>query len=609
MEKMYIQVERERITTLLDKVRSGAVAIPQFQRDYVWTPKQVVDFFDSILNGWPIGSLLLWVPDTDRFKIIEDLEGIKVSNKSAMEAYVLDGRQRITTLLSVLDQEGAHSGRYYVDLDDMKVVCSGNHKYDDLNFLLLSEAFDAFTLVDYLDRMRSSSIPIEKKQLYANRAKEINKILLNYEIGYIEVHGGDIEAAVQIFSRLNDKSTPVSPDYMIQALAYSPEQDFLFADAITEIKQSLDDYNLGELSRDLILKCAYNYSGKFFIDAKAEDLYKLKGNLLEIMLNVRQDVLLAAEFLYKQCYLISSRLLPYTYQFVMTALFFKNNRSATELQLKELRKWFFYTSYSSYFTNTSLGNIRKDLSRFVDFCEGRKETPMDYDYEFELTEMPKSATLGAVRNCVFAMAMLSYQKSTIDSDSVVRFETFYPPKLREHSMDSAIICCSKEDKQMLSKLFAKRIQWNTGFEDKYGIDEDLLREYQTGFFDDYLNRYKQLTHRREHIFIEDVVMEGRYHRNPVINELIVNAMAIIADMDVRHDVDLMDESVMERIIDGFMEWRDNSYKILQNKLKLDNVAYEFQESLVVDCCNTESVDEVKLLYKQGIAILKRVDLK
>lgn len=510
MEKMYIQVERERITTLLDKVRSGAVAIPQFQRDYVWTPKQVVDFYDSILNGWPIGSLLLWVPDTDRFKIIEDLEGIKVSSKSAMEAYVLDGRQRITTLLSVLDQEGAHSGRYYVDLDDMKVVCSGNHKFDDLSCLLLSEAFDAFTLVDYLDRMRSSSIPAEKKQLYANRAKEINKILLNYEIGYIEVHGGDIEAAVQIFSRLNDKSTPVSPDYMIQALAYSPEQNFLFADAITEIKQSLDDFNLGELSRDLILKCAYNYSGKFFIDAKAEDLYKLKGDLKEIMQNVRQDVLLAAEFLYKECYLISSRLLPYTYQFVMTALFFKNNRSATEQQLKELKKWFFYTSYSSYFTNTSLGNIRKDLLRFVDFCEGHKDAPMDYDYEFELAEMPKSATLGAVRNCVFAMAMLASYKSTINSDSVVRFETFYPPKLTEHSMDSAIICCSKEDKLVLSKLFAGKIKWNSGFEDKYGIDEDLLYEYQRGFYDDYLNRYKQLTHRKEQNFIEDVVMEGRY---------------------------------------------------------------------------------------------------
>lgn len=505
MEKMYIQVERERITTLLDKVRSGAVAIPQFQRDYVWTPKQVVDFYDSILKGWPIGSLLLWVPDTDRFKIIEDLEGIKVSNKSPMEAYVLDGRQRITTLLSVLDQEGAHSRRYYVNLDDMKVVYSGKPKCENLNFLLLSEAFDAFTLVDYLDRMRSSSIPAEKKQLYANRAKEINKILLNYEIGYIEVHGGDIEAAVQIFSRLNDKSTPVSPDYMIQALAYSPDQNFLFADAITEIKQSMDDYNLGELSRDLILKCAYNYSGKFFIDAKAEDLYKLKGNLMEIMQNVRKDVLLAAEFLYKQCYLISSRLLPYTYQFVMTSLFFKNNRSATEQQLRELKKWFFYTSYSSYFTNTSLGNIRKDLSRFVDFCEGYKDTPMDYDYKFDLTEMPKSATLGAVRNCVFVMAMLSYQESTINSESVVNFEAFFPPNLREHSMDSAIICCSKEDKLMLSKLFTRKNPWNTSFEVKYGIDKELLNAYQKGFYDDYLNRYKQITHSKEQYFIENVI--------------------------------------------------------------------------------------------------------
>jgi len=520
MDKMYIQVESDRITTLMDKVRSGAVAIPAFQRDFVWTTKQIVDFFDSILSGWPIGSLLFWVPDVDRFKVIENLEGIQVSGTSKMDAYVLDGRQRLTSMLSVLIHEGNHSAKYYVDLDEMRVVCSGNHKFTDVKYLMLSEAFDTFTLVDYLDRMRNSNITLERKQLYANKAKEVNKVLLNYEVGYIEVHGGDIEAAVQIFSRLNDKSTPVSPDYMIQALSYSPEQNFLFADAISEIKQCLDEFNLSELSRDLILKCAYNYSGKHFIDAKAEDLYRLKGDLQQIMREVRTDVLMAADFLYRRCYLISSRLLPYTYQFVMTALFFKSNRFATEQQLIELKKWFFYTSYTSYFTNTSLGVIRKDLTRFVDFCEGRKDTPIDYDYEFDLADIPKSANLGAVRNCVLAMAMLSYQSYRITSNKVSYFETFYPFGLGDRSMDSVILCCSKEEKHTLKKLFEGENDWCECYKQQYGLDADMLDLYRNGQVTEYLNAYKIMVHQREKQFVHNVVMSGSSHQNQLINEQI-----------------------------------------------------------------------------------------
>lgn len=502
MDKMYIQVERERGTIILDKVRKGQITIPRFQRDYVWTSKQVVEFFDSILKGWPIGSLLFWAPETDVFSVIDEIGGIHIDISNTRELfYVLDGRQRITTLLSVLSQDGAFSKDYYVDLDEMRVVSSPkNKKHTTVNYILLSEAYDSFTLVDYLERMRKEISNIQKQLFYANRAKELNKILTNYELSYIEVHGGGIGDAVQIFYRLNDKSTPVSPDYMIQALSYSPKQDFLFADAITEIKNELEEYNMAELSRDLILKCVYNYSEKYFIDAKAEDLYK-RNDLKSIMQNVRQDILLAANYLFTNCRLIDVRLLPYSYQFVMCAMFFKYNPQATDKQLIELKKWFFYTTYTSYFTNTSLGVIRGDLNRFEAFCKGDIATPIDYAYDFEKAEMPQSATLGAVRNCALAMALLSYK--TITKNSC--FEVYSPSKISKHSLDYTIICTSKAEKQELCKLFSGKSHWKKDFEERFFISEDMMLYYNAGHYSEFMSLYTNKVHQLEDAFVTQVI--------------------------------------------------------------------------------------------------------
>lgn len=502
MDKMYIRVEREKGTIILDKVRKGQITIPRFQRDYVWTTKQVVEFFDSILKGWPIGSLLFWAPETDRFSTIDEIGGIHIDISCNRELfYVLDGRQRITTLLSVLSQDGTLSQVYYVDLDEMRVVSSSkNKKHTTVNYILLSEAYDPFTLVDYLERMRKEIFDVKKQLFYANQAKELNKILTSYELSYIEVHGGDIEDAVQIFHRLNDKSTPVSPDYMIQALSYSPTQDFLFADAISEIKNQLEEYNMEGLSRDLLLKCVYNYSEKYFIDAKAEDLYK-RNDLKNIMQDVRQDILSAANFLFTNCKLIDVRLLPYSYQFVMCAMFFRYNKKATDKQLNELKKWFFYTTYTSYFTNTSLGVIRGDLKRFEAFCKGDIATPIDYSYDFEKAEMPHSATLGAVRNCALAMALLSYK--TITKDSC--FEIYCPSKLVKHSLDNAIICTSKAEKQELCRLFSGKSDWKQDFEERFFISEDMMRYYNAGHYSEFMSLYNNKVHQLEDAFVMQVM--------------------------------------------------------------------------------------------------------
>ena len=51
---------RMKVSTILDHIESGNMALPEFQRGYVWTRGQVRDLMDSMYRKHPVGSLLVW---------------------------------------------------------------------------------------------------------------------------------------------------------------------------------------------------------------------------------------------------------------------------------------------------------------------------------------------------------------------------------------------------------------------------------------------------------------------------------------------------------------------------------------------------------------------
>ena len=48
------------VSTILDHIDSGDMALPKFQRGYVWNRDQVRGLMDSLYRGHPVGSLLVW---------------------------------------------------------------------------------------------------------------------------------------------------------------------------------------------------------------------------------------------------------------------------------------------------------------------------------------------------------------------------------------------------------------------------------------------------------------------------------------------------------------------------------------------------------------------
>lgn len=98
---------------LVHWIRSGRLALPDFQREFVWNPGRVVDLIDSVARQWPIGSLLL-LSGPQPFGIREIACAPPLSG-SNLDYYILDGQQRLTSLYHAICDVSDYC--YYVDFN------------------------------------------------------------------------------------------------------------------------------------------------------------------------------------------------------------------------------------------------------------------------------------------------------------------------------------------------------------------------------------------------------------------------------------------------------------------------------------------------------------
>lgn len=105
----------ESISSIINKIDSNQIFLPALQRKFVWKTKQIEQLFDSIMQGFPIGTFLFW--DLKDPKIIKNFVFYKFINnykqfesrnqKQTLSGYdeivsVIDGQQRLTSLYIAL---------------------------------------------------------------------------------------------------------------------------------------------------------------------------------------------------------------------------------------------------------------------------------------------------------------------------------------------------------------------------------------------------------------------------------------------------------------------------------------------------------------------------
>jgi uncharacterized protein with ParB-like and HNH nuclease domain len=109
------------ISTIIEKANANVICLPSIQRQFVWGASQIEMLFDSIYQGYPIGTFLIWnvkKEDINAYKFYYLLRDYHEKDKTFNEAApspslakeveaALDGQQRMTALFIAL--QGSYS--------------------------------------------------------------------------------------------------------------------------------------------------------------------------------------------------------------------------------------------------------------------------------------------------------------------------------------------------------------------------------------------------------------------------------------------------------------------------------------------------------------------
>ncbi len=103
------------VSNLLKTVDAAELALPEFQRDFIWKPGDVVKLLQTVARQWPCGTFLLQEgPQPFASKPINRAPALNAQPK----LLVLDGQQRLTALYHAIREKGQET--YFVDIGKLR---------------------------------------------------------------------------------------------------------------------------------------------------------------------------------------------------------------------------------------------------------------------------------------------------------------------------------------------------------------------------------------------------------------------------------------------------------------------------------------------------------
>ena len=327
----------ESIKNVIEKISSRTWILPSIQRRFVWDTERIANLFDSLMLGYPIGTLMIWkVSSRETIKKIgfyDFLQNYREKWKETCDDYspisdtvysVIDGQQRLNSLYIGLNGSYAEklprkkwrkvydasiqpekflylnlcelcsdseTGRKYwfsfFSEEDYGLLEDKNHWYKVskiIDFPYYDESkLDDDEFDDQLDAViTEQNIEDEYRKHAKKLLKKLYKVVfIDDKINYYLEEDNDLDRVVEIFVRTNSGGVPLAFSDLVMSVTVSE-----WPDARTKIDElvSVVRAETGvEISRDFVLKSfLYIYSDdiRFRVgNFTSELIQKIKNNL------------------------------------------------------------------------------------------------------------------------------------------------------------------------------------------------------------------------------------------------------------------------------------------------------------------------------------------
>lgn len=520
--KLQITTRVRRLIDYIVDIEKGLIQIPAFQRDFIWTNNEKLELFNSLKMGYPIGSILFWQP-SEKYGYLPLIGPYSVPVQKENYYYILDGFQRLSTLFGCLTNP--NKTLLYRDIDKWQKefqICydleteeffiprrTKNLEYYQIQVYRLIDTKESFNFQRELFGKNEDVI-----DLYLSRFEEIGNTLLGFNLPSIDISGGEINEAIDIFWRLNSKGSTISQDWIVSARTYSSQNNFRLGSEIDDLLQELSIYNFSEIKRELILQCIQSSFGKIYFEEKIDDLVK-KTNFIDNARQVILSIKKAIKFLFEKLLILDSRLLPANIQLVFIAEFFNKIQNPTDEQLNQLVIWFWKTTYSNYFTVFSPSKRKEAFNVFQHYLSGDIDDPFynDSDIAFSVADFPTKILFGSVRAKALTLFLINYSNN---------FERVLSDEVESFKLSNLFSNYRNDNDDFPSENAVPLINWRApifpktkdmsflledhyeGLYDKFFLTEEMRSLLQKDNKEEILNLRKRLIMLAEKSFVENL---------------------------------------------------------------------------------------------------------
>jgi hypothetical protein len=270
-----------KISTILDHIDSGHMALPEFQRGYVWNSDQVRKLFTSLYLRRPVGGLLVWA--TESKTATHRGEGPLAAGVVKL---LLDGQQRMTSLYGVVrgkppkffdGNAKAFTGlRFHLDAQTFEFYQPVKMKDDPL-WIDVTELMKKGTvgLGEFVTRLAAQPALAAKVGDYVGRLSGLLGIT-DVDLHVEEVTGADktLDVVVDIFNQVNSGGTKLSKGDLALAkiCADWPEARDTMKAKLKEWAKADYHFNLDWLLRSLNTALTGEAKFQFLHEKSAEEI-------------------------------------------------------------------------------------------------------------------------------------------------------------------------------------------------------------------------------------------------------------------------------------------------------------------------------------------------
>lgn len=352
-----LTTETAYFSQLIADIKKGEVKIPQFQRKFVWKDEQALELLDSVANGYPIGSILLW-KTVDKLNAARDIGVFQLPKTDDITPtfYVLDGQQRLTVIYSCLgapENAPGYTAGYDLATESFIELKPGSVRPD---VFPLRKLFHTTSLLNY----RTSLLSLANAAALQQRLDDLISAFTQYKLPVVTLKDLTIDEVCPIFERINSSGTRLSTYDLMVAATWA--EDFDLNEKVGGILASVEAKGYGETERSTILKAVSAIQLDSIQDKALRELRKLSTPEIEALAQRTESALKrAVDALSTQFKIHSWDFLSYEAVLIITTYLFRDTNHLSAEQSARLRQWFWRASFGERYKVGGENFVSRDL--------------------------------------------------------------------------------------------------------------------------------------------------------------------------------------------------------------------------------------------------------